>query len=295
MEFKSSWSQFALFLMLLGVNMIVFTTFAGVTADFLVGSVDLSSVPVSRYINTLSQIGIFGFTAYGFAFFVNRQSPFSYLQVNKVVGMSVSLILMLGYVVSIPAMSWLIEWNEGLKLPESLSSIEFWMRENEIKNATTADRLLSGTGINTLLINLLVMGLVPAICEELLFRGALLGWLKKSLKNIHVAVFLSAFIFSAIHMQFFGFFPRLLLGLYLGYLCVWTGSIWGSVIVHFINNIIIVITAYLYHTEIISTHYKDFGSVENNYMLIFVSVVLTGICIYFLYKKRKKKDILSEF
>ena len=294
MEFKSSWGQFALFLMLLGVNIIFFSIFARVTADFLFGSVDLSSAPVSRYVNILHQIVVFGFTAYGFAFFVNRESPFSYLQLNKGVGMSVGIILMVGYIVSIPTFSWIIEWNEGIKLPEALSSVESWMRENEIKNTETADRLLSGTGINILLTNLLVMGLAPAICEELLFRGALLAWLKNSLKNIHVAVFLSAFIFSAIHMQFFGFFPRLLLGLYLGYLCVWTGSIWGSIIVHFVNNIIIVITAYLYHSEIINTHYKDFGSVENNYLLIFISVVLTGGCIYFLYKKRKTgKSVFS--
>jgi len=294
MEFKSSGSQIALFLMLLGINVIIFSTLAGMTANLLFGSSDLSSTPVFRYINSITSIGVFGLTAYGFAFFVSNKKPLSYLQLNKGVNISMWMILLLTYIVSLPVFSWIIEWNEGMKLPEFMSSIESWMRVNEDKNAETTVRLLSGTGIDVLLLNLLTIGFISAICEELLFRGVILNWLKKTFKNIHVAVFLSAIVFSAIHLQFFGFFPRMLMGIYLGYLFVWTGSIWSSIIVHFINNIMIVIGEYLYNIKVIDTHYKEFVSAGDSYMFIFLSVMLTGICIYFTYKKREKKGVISE-
>ena len=294
MEFKSTGSQIALFLMLLGINIIVFSTLAGTTANLLFGSSDLNTSPIFRYINSFTAIGVFGLTAYGFAFFVNNKNPLPYLQLNKGVNISVCIILLLTYIVSLPALSWLIAWNEGIKLPEFMSSVESWMRLNEDKNAERTVQLLSGTTINILLLNLLTIGLIPAICEELLFRGAILQWFRKSFKNVHLAIFLSAIIFSAIHLQFYGFFPRMLMGMYLGYLFIWTGSIWSCIIFHFINNVIIVLTAYLYNTKIIDAHYKDFGSVGDNYLLILLSIVLTSVCLYFTYKKRKAKETISE-
>ena len=287
MEFKSTGSRIALFLMLLGINVIIFSTFAGVTANTLFGTSDLSSTSAFRYINCITAIGVFGLTAYGFAFFVNDKKPLPYLQLNKRVNVHICLILLLTYTVSLPFLSWIITWNEGMKLPEFMSSIESWMRINEVKHTEITARLLSGTEVDILLLNLLTIGLVPAICEELLFRGALLQWFKDTFKNIHVATLLSAIIFSAIHLQFFGFFPRMLMGIYLAYLCVWTGSIWSSIIAHFINNIIIVIAAYLYNTKIIDTDYKDFGNAGDNYIIIFLSIVLTSICVYLVYRKRE--------
>jgi membrane protease YdiL (CAAX protease family) len=159
------------------------------------------------------------------------------------------------------------------------------MRKQEDATAEIVARLLSGSSVTVLCLNLAVMAIIPAVCEEFLFRGLLITWLKRQLSNTHVVVFISAFIFSAIHLQFYGFVPRFLLGLYLGYLFMWTGSIWACIIVHFINNVMAVIVSFLFNNQLINTEYQHFGDVGENYWLIGLSVVFTTICVYFFYRK----------
>jgi membrane protease YdiL (CAAX protease family) len=286
--FKSTESQIALFFLLLGINIAFFSLFAGFTA-FLFFS-DLSSAAALRYINAVTQAGIFGFTALGFAFIVSDKHPCAYLQIDRPVSVITCLMLIVTAIVSAPALSWIIEWNESMKLPEFLSSAEAWMRRQEDATQVAMSRILSGTEISVLLINLLVIGLLASVWEEFLFRGVLVTWLKKRFRNIHLAVFVSAFIFSAIHLQFYGFIPRLLLGLYLGYLFIWTGSVWTSIIAHFINNSVAVTAAFCYNRHWIDTSYDNFGNAGNNYLLIGLSVVLTSTCIYFLSGKTVKSN-----
>jgi membrane protease YdiL (CAAX protease family) len=287
MQFENKWNQLALLLILFGINIIIFSLIARFTAELFFGPDALGSTPALRYINSFAQIGTFGLTAWLFAYFVNNKKPVSYLQINKGISLMQCILLILIFTVSTPALSSIIEWNANIRLPEFMSSIENWMREQEDSAAETTAKLLAGKGTGILLINLFTVALIPAICEELLFRGAVLGWLRNSLKNIHLAVFFSAFIFSAFHLQFYGFVPRLLLGLYLGYILIWTGSMWSSIIAHFINNSMAVIAAYLYNNQLIDIDYSDFGNVGNNYILIITSILLTTLCLYFLYKKRK--------
>ena len=291
MQFENKWNQFALLLILFGINIILFSLLASFTAKIFFSSASLDSAPALRYINSLTQIGIFGLTAWMFAFFVNNGKAISYLEMNKSINFVQGILLILIFAVSTPALSAIIEWNANIKFPEFLSSIENWMREQENSTTETTSKLLAGKGTDILLANLLTMALIPAICEELLFRGVVLSWLRSSLKNIHLVVFLSAFIFSAFHVQFFGFVPRLLLGLYLGYILIWSGSMWSSIIAHFINNAMAVIAAYLYNNQIINTDYSDFGSIENNYILIIISILLTTFCLYIFYKKRNLKKV----
>lgn len=94
------------------------------------------------------------------------------------------------------------------------------------------------------------MAVVPAICEELVFRGILQPLFSRMTKNIHLGIWISAFIFSVIHMQFYGFLPRLLLGAVLGYLVIWSGSLWPAIFAHFVNNALAVVM------------YKTYGTLE---------------------------------
>lgn len=80
------------------------------------------------------------------------------------------------------------------------------------------------------------MALCPAITEEFFFRGALQRLIGKWNPNPHFVIWSAAILFSAFHLQFYGFIPRMLLGAYLGYLLLWTRSIWIPVFAHFINN-----------------------------------------------------------
>ena len=287
LNLESPANQIALFFLLLGINIIIFSSLAGVTAVLFFGSGNLDSAESFRYISGITQIGIFGLTAFEFAFLINNKKPIHYLKLHSNASAFNYLLLILIAVISLPALSYIIAWNEAIKLPQFMSSIEVWMREKEDFALKVSSLILSGDTIGILFINLLVIGIIPAVCEEFLFRGIIITWFKNQFRNIHIAVFLSAFIFSAIHFQFYGLVPRFLLGLYFGYLFIWTGSLLPCIIAHFINNGTAVIVSYLYNKQLINIEYDNFGDVGDNYLLIGLSVLLTTVCIYFLYRKRE--------
>jgi hypothetical protein len=119
----------------------------------------------------------------------------------------------------------------------------------------------------------MMVAVLAAIGEELIFRGLLQRLFLEWTRNVHVAVFISAFIFSAFHLQFYGFFGRLVLGLILGYLFVWTGSLWVPIAVHFVNNAMAVIVSFLDARGVIATDLENFGS-SRNYLVITGSFLL---------------------
>ena len=149
------------------------------------------------------------------------------------------LLIVTGITICIlPIVAMLGYLNELIQLPHFLEKVEIWMKAME---EHARDILLLMTEVKTipvLLLNLLLMATVPAICEEFFFRGALQPLLQKWSKNKHIAIWITAFIFSVIHLQFYGFIPRFLLGAYLGYLAVWGRSIWVPVFAHFLHNAI---------------------------------------------------------
>ena len=291
LNFKSFASQISVFFLLLGINIVIFTSISGLTAKLFFGADNLYTAESLRYISSLTQIGIFGLTAFGCAFLFSNRKTANYLQLNTGISGLNCLLIILIAIISLPALSYIIEWNEGIKLPQNLSSIETWIREKEDAASELTSLMLSGKSVSVLFLNLIVMAIIPAVCEEFLFRGFLITWLKNLFRNKHIVVFLSALLFSAIHLQFFGFVPRFLLGLYFGYLFIWTGSLWACVIAHFINNSMTVVVAYLFNNQLINTEYQQFGNVGDNYLLIGLSVIFSSICIFLLYRKRGKNNI----
>ncbi|RYG19267.1 MAG: CPBP family intramembrane metalloprotease [Chitinophagaceae bacterium] len=139
-------------------------------------------------------------------------------------------------VCSTPLMGWINETNQKMVLPEFLKGVEQWMRRMEDEGAKTTAALLKMTSIGDFILTLFVVAVVPAICEEFLFRGALQRTFLRWIRNPHIAIWVSAIIFSTIHFQFYGFFPRLFLGAAFGYIYFWTGSLWYTIFAHFLNN-----------------------------------------------------------
>ena len=138
-----------------------------------------------------------------------------------------------------------------------------------------------------LLANLVVIALIPAIGEELTFRGVLQQFLTKRCKNAHVAVWLSAFIFSFIHFQFYGFLPRMFLGLLLGYMFYYSGSLWTSILMHFVNNGVAVVVAFLDYKGLIDVDYEHFGATSNIWILM-LSLIFTVDLIVFCNKNNMR-------
>lgn len=152
---------------------------------------------------------------------------------------------------STPLVGWLGELNNNVKFP---SGIESWMREKESEAGETAKALLSLRTPADLLLNIFFIGVLAGVGEELLFRGVIQRILIRMFKNHWAGILVAAFFFSAVHFQFYGFVPRFLLGIFLGLIYWYSGSIWPSILAHTIYNSAQVILVY-YNPEMLAKDY----------------------------------------
>ena len=149
----------------------------------------------------------------------------------------------------LPVTSFTEQINAGMHLPEWLSGVEKWMVEKEDHANNIINQVMISPAFGTMILNLFIIAILPALAEEILFRGVLQKILYNLFKSGHVAIWVTAFIFSTIHFQFFGFIPRFILGLVFGYLFFWSGTLWLPVISHFVNNAVPVVVAYIQGME----------------------------------------------
>ena len=161
--------------------------------------------------------------------------PFEWLKLNNGAD-GLSFALAIGIMVcAIPAINLLADLNSRIDLPDSLDSIEQKLRAMEESAAALTVRFLQADNLGGLLLNIGLMALLPALSEELTFRGTLQQTLAEVQKPA-TAIWVTAFIFSAVHMQFYGFIPRMLMGAMFGYIFVWSGCLWIPIVMHLVNN-----------------------------------------------------------
>lgn len=146
---------------------------------------------------------------------------------------------------AIPAMDAVIYWNYNINLPAALSGLEHVARAMEGAALNTMKTMLADTGTAALVVNVLVVGIGAGVAEELIFRGCFQRLLTTAGVNPHVAIWTVAFAFSLLHMQLFGFVPRMLLGAYFGYLLLWSRSVWLPAAAHVLNNTLYVVSAWM--------------------------------------------------
>lgn len=190
--------------------------------------------------------------------------------------------------VSIPVTATLTTWNESMSLGGVLSQLEELMKRLEETAQAATEKMLNVNTFGGLLLNLLIIALIPAIGEEMTFRGVLQQSLTRRM-NPHIAIFLSAAIFSFIHFQFYGFLPRMFLGLLLGYMFYITGSLWTSMLMHFVNNGAAVVLYYLDNKGIIEDA-EHFGETQSVWILFASALVTSGLIAWsWAIKKGKVK------
>ena len=207
-----------------------------------------------------------------------RHQPMRELGFRKPFSAWLPLIGIVLMFVSLPLTNLLTSWNEKMNFGAAFESLEALLQQLEETAGDLTERMLQVDSFGGLLFNLLVIALIPAIGEELTFRGVLQQALTRRC-NVHVAVFLSAFIFSFIHFQFYGFLPRMFLGLLLGYLFYYSGSLWTSILMHFVNNGAAVVVAYLDYKGQIDVDIDHFGATSNVWLLGASLVVTVGLII----------------
>lgn len=189
-----------------------------------------------------------------------------------------------------PLMNLIAEWNMHMQLPESFTSVERWMRAQEDSAGEIVAQLVMTSDWSRLILNIIVIGFLPAICEEFFFRGALQDIFERIVKNRYVAVWIVAIIFSAIHFQFFGFFPRFILGLVFGYTVLWTGNIWTAVFAHFVNNSTVVLFAFYYAKQ--GKGYDALMQLDTYPIITYLgSFVFSALVVLIFYRYIKKEAI----
>lgn len=191
-------------------------------------------------------------------------------------------VLFLLFVLVLPILNFTVEWNKLLNLPDWLSDVETWMKTAEDSATEKTTALLRMNSYTDLFINLILVGLLPAVGEELAFRGVVQQTLIKHTTNPHWGIWGAAFIFSFIHFQFFGFLPRLLLGAFFGYLFFWSKSLWLPILGHFINNGSAVLISFYFKDNGIEEQIEQLGtSEETNYIPLISVTLFCGLLYYF--------------
>ena len=218
--------------------------------------------------------------------------PAEYLRVASAPGLT-PLILAVGTMIcSIPMMNMIIEWNEGLSLPSSVAAMESWMREAEQRAGDTVNTLMGGSSAGSLILSILIVGVLAGFSEELFFRGGIQRLLVSGRVNPHVAIWVTAFLFSAIHLQFFGFFPRLLLGAFFGYLLYWTKNLWVPIVCHILNNsIVATVTWMTARGSATSGGLNEIGTAVSAHQLLWVtvSIIMTFMLLMTLKLKMRSR------
>lgn len=181
-----------------------------------------------------------------------------------------------------PVNSMFIEWNANINFPEFMSGFEAWAKETEEAAAKMTEQLTQFDSFGEFLIGFLVIAVFAALGEELVFRGMIQNMLHKAFGNIHFAIWTAAFLFSLIHMQFFGFVPRLLLGGLFGYLYYWSGNLWLPIFSHMINNGFMLVLIYLNSIDIIDFDLENSEAAPWFAVLLF-AIITTGLI--FIYRK----------
>jgi len=153
--------------------------------------------------------------------------------------------------------------------------------------------LLTMKTIGALLVNLLMLAVIPAIGEEFIFRGCLQRLFNQLTKNHHIAIWLTAIIFSSIHLQFYGFIPRMLLGAMFGYLFVWSNSLWLPILGHFLNNATAVITAYVYQQQGKSLEKLDEAQ-AGSWPVYLISLAGTAVVLWYFYTQSRRQRTVVE-
>ncbi len=186
-------------------------------------------------------------------------------------------------VLSIPLLDQIIYWNSEIRFPDSLRSLENLFKSWEESNGAVSEKILSGMSVIDLIEEIAVVGILTGFAEEFFFRVGIQGTLVQTGMGRNTAVWLAAFIFSALHLQFYGFIPRLLLGALFGYFYLWSRSVWLSSFTHALNNSIVVIFTWLESRGYFVSAPDSFGVIKHGFPYpALISLLCLAVAIYFL-------------
>jgi membrane protease YdiL (CAAX protease family) len=223
--------------------------------------------------------------AHLFARFHSNNQSAEYLQLKSTSNIHFILGALMIFLIS-PLISFLNELNQNISLPAFLSSLESTFKSLEEKSKIATELFLNVNSTADIVVNFFIVAVLAAVSEELIFRGVLQRLMGTVVRNIHLNILICSVIFSAFHLQFYGFIPRLALGMLLGYSFHFSKSLWVPIMIHFLNNATAVLVDLLYKRNLISLNPN-----ENEYFGyggLFISIISTITLFWYwtnVYKK----------
>jgi uncharacterized protein len=306
---KSTSSKFFFLLGIILISILVFSLGSSFIVEIIYG-INLSDISATspslenvHYVNALklmqlmNSFGLFIVPSFLFAFLFYDKALF-FLKLSNRTALVFYLLVPVIMVSSVPLINFLAQLNLKMQLPEMLQTLEQWMKIQETSAEKITKAFLIAETLPVLLYNILLIAILPAIGEELLFRGILQNLFTTVWKNKHLGIWISAILFSALHMQFYGFVPRMMMGVLFGYLLVWTNSLWVPILAHFFNNATAVVSHHLMNKGKISRDMEEIGASDSDSLFLVSGAVALGLILYFIYSNRaevlKKHPEISE-
>lgn len=281
----SSWSQLFFLLLFSFTGLLLSIVFISILAPVMGG---IDSLNFIRVMQVFQSVFIFLVPALLCAYLFNEDG-WQYLKIKKAVNLKVLIYSIILIVAIQPLISFTGYYNKMMTLPESLSELEQSMQAMENSAAALLERLMADHSPDVVIANFIVIAVAAGITEEFFFRGSLQQLVKKICHNRHVTVWITAFIFSFIHFQFYGFVPRMLLGALLGYIFLWSGNLWIPVIVHTLNNALSVALYYKFHSTPVYDRLESFGTGDTVWATV-ASIAVTGAILSLLSREYQRNN-----
>lgn len=262
------------------ISAIIFTV-----VSILITGNDMTDINSLKLTQLIQSVGIFILPPLVLGFLWSAKS-YDFFKIKQAPDVRDAFFAMTTMALAIPAINLLGEINHMIKFPDSLSLLENYLVDMEHRAEELTNAMLSVDSLSGLLVNIGLIAIIPAVGEELFFRGTIQRLLQDKMK-MHAAVWITALIFSSIHFQFYGFIPRLLMGAFLGYLFAWTRNLWVPILAHFTNNALAVVFFYMKYTGQTNVDLENIGKSET-YLYGLVSLLIVLIWI-FIFKPSKKR------
>lgn len=255
------------------------------TPNMMEASDPVTAIRISQ---TFVTLGTFLMPSLLFAYCQNRQW-FDYNAANRRAPQSMINMVLILSITLLPVVGLLSAFNQNI-MPQEGAVAEY-MRNLEDAANQILELVTSQRSSWDLAANLMVFAVLTGICEEFLFQGALQPLMMKWTKNPHVSILLTAFIFSALHFQFYGFIPRFMLGVYLGYLFYWSRSLWLPILAHMLHNALSLMVDFTLQGRGIDTNNMQFTDVRGSIPTAIGCLLVSAMAIVYLWRTYRDSNI----
>ena len=286
----SAFIVLACFLITLVVGVLLAVPIFGMSFMELIDSLSNITHPdyanLLKYFQVMQSIGLFVIPPFILGWFFGGNS-FNYLKLDKTIGWGTIALTAVIMISAIPLINLMAHLNAQMSLPDFLAPVEEWMKETEKAAERMIETFLAADTVTDLMVNILIIAVVPAIGEELLFRGVIQRLFSEWTRNHHAGIWISAIIFSAMHLQFFGFLPRTMLGVLFGYMLVWSGKMWIPIVAHFVNNAMAVTVYYFIQRNQVREDMETIGADPGDWLFVILSLTFFVILTVIFYHRQK--------